>query len=132
MSMADAIADYLTLIRNAARVKFRTVDIPESQLKLKITRVLLRERFIRKYIRIRDGKQGLIRILLRYTPDGRSVIDHIQRVSKPGRRIYYSCADIPRVMNGLGVMILTTPKGVVTNYEAHQLNVGGEPLCTIW
>ena len=132
MSMTDPIADYLTRIRNAVRVNFPTVDIPESQLKLQITRVLLRERFIRKYIRIRDGRQGLIRIFLRYTSDGTSVIDNIQRISKPGRRIYYKCAEIPRVLNGLGVMILTTPKGVVTDYEAHQLNVGGEPLCTIW
>ena len=101
--MTDPIADYLTRIRNAVRVNFPTVDIPESQLKLQITRVLLREQFIRKYIRIRDGRQGLIRIFLRYTSDGTSVIDNIQRISKPGRRIYYKCAEIPRVLNGLGV-----------------------------
>ena len=132
MCMTDPIADYLTRIRNATRAGFDTVDIPESKLKLNITRVLLREKFIQKYIRIRDGKQGLIRIFLKYTNEGVSVIDDIQRVSKPGRRVYYAATEIPRVLNGLGVMVMTTPKGVVSDYVARKMNVGGEPLCTIW
>ena len=132
MSMTDPIADFLTRIRNASRANCATVDIPESGLKLNLTRVLLREKFISKYIRIRDGKQGLIRIFLKYTAEGESVIENLQRVSKPGRRVYFACNKIPRVLNGLGVMILTTPKGVLSDYNARRMNVGGEPLCVIW
>ena len=132
MSMTDPIADFLTRIRNASRAKFTTVDIPESGLKLSLTRVLLREKFITKYVRIRDGKQGIIRVFLKYTDDGESVIEDLQRVSKPGRRVYYACNKIPRVINGMGVMVLTTPKGVLSDHNARRLNVGGEPLCVIW
>lgn len=131
MSMTDPIADYLTRIRNASRAKFAYVDIPESRLKLEITRVLLKEKFITKYIRVRDSKQGIIRVYLKYH-DEKGVIDELQRVSKPGRRIYYSAKEIPRVLNGLGIMILTTPNGVITDHTARELNVGGEPLCVVW
>lgn len=132
MSMTDPIADYLTRIRNAGRAGKNTVDIPESRLKLDITRVLMKERFIDRYIRIRDNKQGLLRLFLKYTSEGNSVIDGIKRVSRPGRRLYYSVDEIPRVLNGLGIMILTTPKGVITDKQARRLRVGGEPLCMVW
>jgi len=130
--MTDPIADYLTRIRNGLQAKKISVDIPETTLKRDISRILLREKFIHRYIRIRDGKQGLIRIYLKYTSEGRGVIDDLQRVSRPGRRIYYKVDRIPRVLGGLGIMILTTPKGVVTDREARQLHVGGEPLCKVW
>lgn len=132
MSMNDPIADFLTRLRNAAGAKHRTVEIPESNLKREITRVLLRERFINRYIRIRDSKQGLLRIYLKYTDDGVSVIDGIERVSKPGKRVYYGSDEIPRVLNGLGTMILTTPAGILTDRQARKQNVGGEPLCVVW
>lgn len=132
MSMTDPIADYLTRIRNACRAKHLTVDIPESKIKIGLTRALMRERFIAKYIRIRDNKQGMLRIYLRYSRDGESIIDGINRVSRPGLRLYYGSKEIPRVLNGLGVMILTTPEGVITDKQARDLNVGGEPLCEVW
>ncbi len=132
MSMTDPVADYLTRIRNATRANFKTVDIPESTIKLNITRVLWRERFIEKYIRIRDKKQGLIRIFLKYDNEGTSVIEDLQRVSTPGRRVYYSHDQIPRVLNGLGILIMTTNKGVMSDFHARRLKVGGEALCKVW
>jgi len=130
--MSDPISDLLTRIRNASGARHHTVDIPESSLKREIVKVLLRERFIARYVRIRDGKQGMIRVYLRYTDEGTSVIDGIERVSRPGRRLYYGTSDIPRVLNGLGTMILTTPAGIVTDRQARKLHVGGEPLCIVW
>jgi len=130
--MTDPIADYLTRIRNATRAQFKTVDIPESKIKLNITRVLLQEKFISRYIRIRDDKQGIIRIYLKYTDEGVSVIDDLQRASRPGLRVYYAAKEIPRVLNGLGLMIMTTPEGVISDHVARKMNVGGEPLCVIW
>ncbi len=132
MCMTDPVADYLTRIRNAAKAEHKTVDIPDSRLKRNITKVLVRERFVLKYIRIRDKKQGLIRVYLKYMPDGRNVIDGLKRVSKPGCRRYFGADEIPRVLNGLGMMIMTTPKGVMTDHEARRLRVGGEPLCEVW
>ncbi|MFC2150419.1 30S ribosomal protein S8 [Calditrichota bacterium] len=132
MSMTDPIADYLTRVRNAGRAGHKTVDIPESSIKLGITRVLLKEKFIVKYIRIRDTKQGLIRVYLKYTDTGEAVIDQINRLSRPGCRIYYGAKEIPRVLNGLGTLILTTPEGVLSDRDARKLNVGGEPLCEVW
>ncbi|MDP8238652.1 MAG: 30S ribosomal protein S8 [Candidatus Hatepunaea meridiana] len=132
MTMTDPVADFLTRIRNAVHAGHKSVDIPESRLKREISRVLAIEKFISHYIRIRDGKQGMIRIYLKYTSEGESVIDGLKRVSRPGLRLYYSVDEIPRVLNGLGVMILTTPKGVMTDKRARQLRVGGEPLCTVW
>ena len=132
MSMTDPIADYLTRVRNAGRAGLNSVDVPESQIKLGITRVLRKERFIDRYIRIRDNKQGLIRLYLKYTSEGEPVIEGIQRISRPGRRMYYSVDEIPRVLNGLGIMILTTPKGVITDKQARKMRVGGEPLCMVW
>lgn len=132
MSMTDPIADFLTRIRNASRAKHSYVDVPESRTKREIAKVLMNSKYIRKYIRIRDGKQGFLRIYLSYTSDGKSVIEDIQRVSKPGRRIYYGVKEIPRVLNGLGVMILTTPSGVISDHQARKMNVGGEPLAIVW
>ena len=132
MTMTDPVADFLTRIRNAALAGHKTVDIPESHLKRDLTRVLLQERFISRYIRIRDSRQGILRLYLKYTEDGVSVIDGLHRISRPGLRIYYGVDEIPRVLNGLGVMILTTPKGVITDKQARRLRVGGEPLCKVW
>ncbi|NQU04635.1 MAG: 30S ribosomal protein S8 [Calditrichaeota bacterium] len=132
MSMTDPIADFITRIRNASRAGHVSVDIPESHIKRDIAKVLVRERFIEKYIRIRDDKQGIIRIYLKYTPDGKSVIDKINRISRPGLRLYYGVDKIPRVLNGLGVLIITTPKGVMSDKQAREERVGGEPLCEVW
>jgi len=132
LSMTDPIADYLTRIRNAIQAGHTSVDIPESRIKREISRVLLRERFIARYIRIRDNKQGMLRIYLKYTPEGESVIDGIERASRPGYRIYYGVDEIPRILNGLGIIVLTTPKGVMTDNEARRNRIGGEPLCKVW
>lgn len=132
MSMTDPISDLLTRIRNASSARHHTVDIPESTLKRELVKVLLRERFIARYVRIRDGKQGILRVYLRYTDEGKGVIDGIERVSRPGRRLYFGTEEIPRVLNGLGTMILTTPAGIVTDRQARKLRVGGEPLCIVW
>lgn len=132
MSMTDPIADFLTRIRNGTRAKLVSVNIPESTIKREIAKVLVKEGFIKKYIRIRDNKQGILRIYLKYTPDGESVIEKINRMSRPGLRLYYGVDEIPRVLNGLGVMIMTTPRGVMTDRQARSMRVGGEPLCTVW
>ncbi len=132
MSMTDPIADYLTRIRNALHARYKYVDIPSSNLKRKMTRILLDQGFIKKYIIIDDGKQGIIRIWLKYDENNEPVITHLERVSKPGRRVYVDVDNLPRVMNNLGIAIVTTPKGVITAREARRLNVGGEVLCYIW
>ncbi len=132
MTMTDPIADYLTRIRNAIAARHTTVDIPESNLKREISRVLLKERYINRVVRVRGGKHTFLRIYLKYTPEGKSAIDGLERVSRPGRRVYYGVDEIPRVLNGLGIMILTTPKGIITDRQARQMRVGGEPLCVVW
>lgn len=132
MSLTDPIADYLTRIRNASRAGHKYVDIPASRLKLEITRVLLRERFITRFLRVRDGKQGFLRIYLAYTPEGKPVIESLQRASKPGLRVYHNAKKIPRVLGGLGILIMTTNRGVITDKEAREQNVGGEPLAIVY
>ena len=132
MSMTDPVADYLTRIRNALHAKYNYVDIPASNLKRKMTRILLEQGYVKKYIIIKDGKQGLIRIWLKYDEEKNPVINKMIRVSKPGRRQYVSVDELPRVKNNLGIAILTTPKGVITANEARRQNVGGEVLCYIW
>lgn len=132
MSQTDPIADYLTRIRNASRAGHKFVDIPSSRLKIEVTRVLLRERFINRFLRVRDGKQGFLRIYLAYAAPGKPVIEDLQRVSKPGRRVYYGVSDIPRVLGGLGILILSTNRGVITDKEARDQNVGGEPLAIVY
>ncbi|UCE04763.1 MAG: 30S ribosomal protein S8 [bacterium] len=132
MSMTDPIADYLTRIRNAIKAKHTKVDVPFSKLKEEITKILLEYRYIQNYINIDDGQQGMIRIYLKYDQDENSVITALKRVSKPGLRKYVKATEIPRVLNNLGVAILSTSKGVVTDREARQFGVGGEVLCYIW
>ncbi len=132
MSMTDPIADYLTRIRNALHARYKYVDIPASNIKRKMTRILLEQGFIKKYIIIDDGKQGLIRIWLKYDNENNPVIHKIVRVSKPGRREYVDVDNLPRVKNNLGIAIMTTPRGVITAMEARRQNVGGEVLCYVW
>lgn len=132
MSMTDPIADYLTQMRNALQAHFKWVDIPASNIKRKLTRILLEQGFIKKYIIIDDGKQGLIRIWLKYDTEGVSVINKMIRISKPGRRHYVNSDNLPRVMNNLGIAILTTSRGLMTAHEARRQHVGGEVLCYIW
>ncbi|HFB68161.1 MAG TPA: 30S ribosomal protein S8 [Calditrichae bacterium] len=132
MSMTDPIADFLTRIRNAIMARHRYVDIPASNMKKKMAQILYEQRFIRNYIIIDDGKQGIIRIFLRYTPEGKSVIHELKRVSKPGRRYYVDVDHLPRVKNNMGIAILSTSKGVMTERQARKERVGGEVLCYIW
>ncbi len=132
MSMTDPIADFLTRIRNALHAQHKYVDIPASNVKRKMARILLEQGFIKKYIIIDDGKQGLIRIWLKYDEENKPVITHLERVSTPGRRIYVDVDNLPRVMNNLGIAIVTTSKGILTAREARRQNVGGEVLCYIW
>ncbi len=132
MSMTDPIADFLTRIRNAIMARHRYVDIPASNMKKKMAQILYEQRFIRNYIIIDDGKQGIIRIFLRYTPEGKSVIHELRRVSKPGRRYYVDVDHLPRVKNNMGIAILSTSKGVMTERQARKERVGGEVLCYIW
>ncbi len=132
MSMSDPIADMLTRIRNAGKAKFNSVDVPGSKIKTEIAKVLKSEGYIRNYKFIKDGKQGILRIYLRYTEDNQHAILDIQRASKPSRRVYVSAKEIKPVYNGLGIAILSTSKGVLTDKKARAINVGGELLCTVW
>jgi len=132
MSMTDPIADYLTRIRNAQQARHKYVDIPASTIKRKVSRILLEQGFIKKYIVIDDGKQGLVRVWLKYDQLNNPVITKLIRVSTPGLRKYVDVANLPRVMNNLGVAIMTTPRGVLTAREAKRQNVGGEILCYVW
>jgi small subunit ribosomal protein S8 len=132
MSMSDPIADYLTRIRNGLHAKKKHVDIPSSNIKRKMSRILLEQGFVKKYIILDDGKQGLIRVWLKYDELNNPVIHNIKRISKPGKRLYVSVDQLPRVKNNLGVSIMTTPKGIITAREAKRHNVGGEVLCQIW
>ncbi|NIS38240.1 30S ribosomal protein S8 [Candidatus Saccharibacteria bacterium] len=131
--MTDPIADYLTRIRNAIQANHRTVDIPASNVKKTMTQILYDNKFIRNYIIIDDGKQGLIRIFLKYVPASeRFAIHELRRVSKPGRRHYVDVHNLPRVKNNMGIAILSTSKGVMTEREARRERVGGEVMCYIW
>lgn len=130
--MSDPIADYLARIRNAQQAGHRRVDIPASRLKRAITKILLDKGYINKYINIDDGKQGLLRLFLKYDAYGEPVIKNMKRISKPGLREYSDSESIPRSLNGLGVIILSTSRGVMTDKEARKLHVGGEVLCSIY
>ena len=132
MQMSDVIADMLTRIRNANNAKHVSVDVPASKMKKSIAQSLLDEGYIKSYEVVEDGKQGIIRIQLKYAQGKQKVIRGIKRVSKPGLRIYASCEDMPKVMNGLGVAIVSTSKGVMTDKQARKENVGGEVLCFVW
>ena len=132
MQITDAIADMLTRIRNASSAKHDTVDIPASNMKQSIAQILVDEGYIKSFKVIPDNKQGIIRVTLKYGPHKSQVITGLRRVSKPGLRIYSSCEDMPKVMRGLGVAIISTPKGVMTDKKARQNNVGGEVLAFVW
>ena len=132
MSMNDPISDYLTRIRNAQMANKEYVDIPCSNLKVRVSFILKEEHFIRDYIKISDNKQNILRLFLKYDYDGKPVIHGLKRVSTPGCRRYVNSDKIPSVLNGMGVSIITTSKGVVSNKKAKKLNVGGEILCTVW
>ena len=131
MQISDVIADMLTRIRNANDAKHDTVDIPASNLKKSIAEILLEEGYIKNFQIVEDGKQGIIRVALKYVGK-QKVIHGLRRVSKPGLRIYTNCEDMPKVMNGLGIAIVSTSKGVMTDKKARQANVGGEILAFVW
>jgi small subunit ribosomal protein S8 len=122
----------LTRIRNGCRARLERVDVPRSKLKEKIAGILKAEGYIADYRVIQDRKQGIIEIKLRYGDDRESVITGLQRVSKPGRRVYHAGDEIPKVRNGLGVLIMTTSQGVMTDRAARKAHVGGEALCAVW
>ena len=131
MQISDVIADMLTRIRNANNAKHETVDVPASNMKKAIADILVKEGYIKGYQIVEDGKQGIIRVALKYNGKDK-VIKGLRRVSKPGLRIYASCEDMPRVMNGLGVAIVSTSKGIMTDKEARKNNIGGEVLAFVW
>ena len=131
MQISDVIADMLTRIRNANDAKHESVDIPASNLKKSIAQILLEEGYIKNFQIVEDGKQGIIRVALKYVGK-QKVIHGLKRVSKPGLRIYSNCEDMPKVMNGLGIAIVSTSKGVMTDKKARQANVGGEILAFVW
>ena len=132
MSVSDPVADFLTCIRNAIGAKHRKLDVPASRVKTELAKVLLRERFINNFKTIEDTKQGVLRIYLKYTNDETSVITDLKRVSKPGRRIYVGKDRIPRVMGGLGVSVVSTSRGLMTDREARDAGLGGELVCQVW
>jgi small subunit ribosomal protein S8 len=132
MSMTDPIADMLTRVRNGYRAKHHKVDVPGSKTKHEIARILLSEGFIRDFTVIEDSRQNLIRIMLKYDEREKPAIAGLTRISKPGLRKYVSAADLPRVMGGLGVAIVSTSRGVLTDAEARREGVGGEVICYVW
>jgi small subunit ribosomal protein S8 len=131
MPVTDTISDFLTRIRNASAARHKSVDVPSSNLKIAIAEILKDQGYIQDFSKSEDGKQGVLNLKLRYYY-GQPVIREIQRISKPGRRIYAAVDRLPRVRNGLGIAIISTPRGVMTDKKARSENVGGEVLCTIW
>lgn len=132
MQITDSVADLLTRIRNASSAKHTTVDVPSSNMKKSIVQILLDEGYIKNFKIIEDNKQNVIRITLKYTEDKKPVITGLKRVSKPGLRIYSNAENMPKVLKGLGVAIVSTSKGVMTDRQARSENVGGEVLAFIW
>lgn len=132
MTMTDPIADMLTRVRNASSVKHETVDIPASNIKKEISRILLEEGYIKGYDVIEDGKQGLIRMQLKYGASGEKVITGIKKISKPGMRVYADKHNVPKVLNGIGISVISTSKGILTDKQARELGVGGEVICYVW
>ena len=132
MQITDVVADMLTRIRNANNEKHETVDIPASNLKKAIAQILLDEGFIQDYKVTEDTKQGIITVTLKYGEGKSRIIEGLRRVSKPGLKIYATCKDIPKVRNGLGIAILSTSKGIMTDKQARKLGVGGEVICYVW
>jgi small subunit ribosomal protein S8 len=132
MVMTDPIADMLTRIRNANMVRHEKLEVPASKLKREIAEILKREGFIRDVEYIEDNKQGILRIFLKYGPNNERVITGLKRISKPGLRVYAKANEVPRVLNGLGIAILSTSQGILTDKEARQKGTGGEVLAYIW
>ncbi len=132
MHITDPIADLLTRVRNASTAKHDTVDVPASNMKKAIAQILVDEGYVKSMQLIEDNKQGVIRLTLKYNEDRSSAISGLRRVSKPGLRIYSSCEKMPKVLKGLGIAIVSTPKGVMTDKRARRENVGGEVLAFVW
>jgi len=132
MSLSDPIANLLTSIRNACKARHKKVDVPASKVKTEIVRVLLREKYINNFKSIEDNKQGVLRIYLKYDSKERPVIQGLERVSKPGRRVYVRSHQVLRVQGGLGTALVSTPTGIRTDKEAREEKLGGELLCRIW
>lgn len=132
MTMTDPIADMLTRVRNASAVQHDTVDVPASNIKRELARILLEEGYIKGYDVIEDGKQGLIRIQLKYSKTGDKVITGIKKISKPGMRVYADRYNVPKVLSGIGISVISTSKGIVTDKQARELGVGGEVICYVW
>jgi len=132
MSVSDPVADFLTCIRNAIGAKHRKLDVPSSRMKQELAKVLLRERFINNFKLIENGRQGTLRVYLKYSNSDEAAISNLERVSKPGCRVYVRRDEIPRVLGGMGINILTTPRGVMTGRQARREGVGGEVLCQVW
>ena len=132
MGMTDPIADLLTRIRNALAMHHDTVDVPASNTKLRIVYLLREEGFVRNFKFIDDDKQGVLRVYLKYMPDGRSAITQLERVSRPGRRSYLRADKLPKVRSGLGIAIISTSQGVMADHQARQLGIGGEHVCSVW
>ena len=132
MNTTDPIADMLTRIRNANSAKFKTVDIPASKMKKSIAEILFNEGYIKAYEEIENETQGIIRVSLKYTEKGKKVISGLKRISKPGLRIYAAKDELPRVLNGLGIALISTSKGIMTDKQAREAGVGGEVLAYIW
>jgi small subunit ribosomal protein S8 len=132
MSSTDPIADLLTRMRNAAKAKKRDVNVPSSRLKVEIAKLLKEEGYIRNYKVIDDNKQGILSIALKYTEDNANVISGIQRVSRPGCRIFCTKDDVPQVMDGLGIVLVSTSKGLMTGKKCEEIGIGGEVICSVW
>ena len=132
MTMSDPIADMLTRIRNALKASHEEVDIPGSKIKMELAKILKSEGYIRNYKTVSEGPQKNIKIFLKYDDEGMPVISGLKRISKPSWRMYKGCSDISKVLNGYGINIVSTSKGLVTDREARKLNVGGELICSLW
>jgi small subunit ribosomal protein S8 len=130
--MTDPVADFLTRVRNAIRAKQQKVDVPASKLKTEIARILKEEGYISNFKATEENGQKLLRVYLKYSNSNEAAISNLERISKPGCRVYVGRTDIPRVLGGLGINILTTPRGVMTGREARKQGVGGEILCQVW
>jgi len=128
----DSIADLLTRIRNGVKAKKKEINIPSSRLKVEVVKILKEEGYIRNFKVIDDNKQGILNVALKYGEDGKSVVSDLQRVSKPGCRIYCTADTVPKVLDGLGLVIVSTSKGVLSGRRCEELGTGGEVLCSVW
>ncbi len=132
MQITDVIADMLTRIRNAGTAKLETVDIPASNIKMAIANILLEEGYIKEVQKIDDDRQGVIRLVLKYTANKKSVISGIKRISKPGLRVYAGAGELPKVLGGLGIAVISTSQGIMTDKKARKLGIGGEVMAYVW